>query len=200
MSNLDNLTSKIIKDAEVKKIEILNEATVKADEIIKKKTEEANKKASSILQKAEMESKTIKERIISKTDLEIRNKKLLAKQQVIEKVFEAAKEKLKAMNSEEFTKFIKNSIMALDIHGDEEIIINPVDRDKLPEKFLAEVNKALISKGKLGDLKFNVKTHEIDGGFILSKNGIEINNSFDELVNSLKYELEYEVGKILFTE
>jgi len=197
---LDNLTSKIIKDAEVKKIEILNEATVKADEIIKKKTEDANKKASSILQKAEMESKTIKERIISKTDLEIRNKKLLAKQQVIEKVFEAAKEKLKAMNSEEFTKFIKNSIMALDIHGDEEIIINPVDRDKLPEKFLAEVNKALTSKGKLGNLKFNVKTHEIDGGFILSKNGIEINNSFDELVNSLKYELEYEVGKILFTE
>ncbi|WP_346880288.1 MULTISPECIES: V-type ATP synthase subunit E [unclassified Clostridium] len=200
MSNLDNLTSKIIKDAEVKKIEILNEATVKTDEIIKKKTEDANKKASSILQKAEMESKTIKERIISKTDLEIRNKKLLAKQQVIEKVFEAAKEKLKAMNAEEFTKFIKNSIMALDIHGDEEIIINPVDRDKLPEKFLAEVNKALISKGKLGNLKFNVKTHEIDGGFILSKNGIEINNSFDELVNSLKYELEYEVGKILFTE
>ncbi len=200
MSNLDNLTSKIIKDAEVKKIEILNEATVKADEIIKKKTEEANKKASSILQKAEMESKTIKERIISKTDLEIRNKKLLAKQQVIEKVFEAAKEKLKAMNAEEFTKFIKNSIMALNIHGDEEIIINPVDREKLPEKFLDEVNKSLISKGKLGNLKFNVKTHEIDGGFILSKNGIEINNSFDELVNSLKYELEYEVGKILFTE
>ncbi len=200
MSNLDNLTSKIIKDAEVKKIEILNEATVKADEIIKKKTEEANKKASSILEKAEMESKTIKERIISKTDLEIRNKKLLAKQQVIEKVFETAKEKLKSMNAEEFTKFIKNSIMALNIDGDEEIIINPVDREKLPEKFLAEVNKSLISKGKLGNLKFNVKTHEIDGGFILSKNGIEINNSFDELVNSLKYELEYEVGKILFTE
>jgi len=200
MSNLDNLTSKIIKDAEVKKIEILNEATVKADEIIKKKTEEANKKASSILEKAEMESKTIKERIISKTDLEIRNKKLLAKQQVIEKVFETANEKLKAMNAEEFTKFIKNSIMALNIDGDEEIIINPVDREKLPEKFLAEVNKSLISKGKLGNLKFNVKTHEIDGGFILSKNGIEINNSFDELVNSLKYELEYEVGKILFTE
>ncbi|WP_346885990.1 V-type ATP synthase subunit E [Clostridium sp. UBA4395] len=200
MSNLDNLTSKIIKDAEVKKIEFLNEATVKADEIIKKKTEEANKKASSILEKAEMESKTIKERIISKTDLEIRNKKLLAKQQVIEKVFETAKEKLKAMNAEEFTKFIKNSIMALNIDGDEEIIINPVDREKLPEKFLAEVNKSLISNGKLGNLKFNVKTHEIDGGFILSKNGIEINNSFDELVNSLKYELEYEVGKILFTE
>lgn len=200
MSNLDNLTSKIIKDAEVKKIEILNESTIKADEIIKKKTEEANKKASSILEKAEIESKTIKERIISKTDLEIRNKKLLAKQQVIEKVFKTAKEKLKSMNAEEFTKFMNTSIMVLNIDGDEEIIINPKDREKLPDKFLAELNKLLISNGKLGNLKFNVKTHEIDGGFILSKNGIEINNSFEELVNSLKYELEYEVGKILFTE
>lgn len=200
MSNLDNLTSKIIKDAEVKKIEILNEASIKADEIVKKKIEEANKKASSILEKAEIESKTIKERIISKTDLEIRNKKLLAKQQVIEKVFEEAKKRLKSMNPNEFDKFVKNSIMSLNIDGDEEIIINVSDREKLPNKFLLELNKLLIANGKLGKLKFNVKTHEIDGGFIISKNGIEINNSFEELVNSLKYELEYEVGKILFTE
>lgn len=200
MSNLDNLTSKIIKDAEVKKIEILNEASIKADEIVKKKIEEANKKASSILEKAEIESKTIKERIISKTDLEVRNKKLLAKQQVIEKVFEEAKKRLKSMNSNEFDKFVKNSIMSLNIDGDEEIIINVSDREKLPDKFLVELNKLLIANGKLGKLKFNVKTHKIDGGFIISKNGIEINNSFEELVNSLKYELEYEVGKILFTE
>jgi V/A-type H+-transporting ATPase subunit E len=200
MSNLDNLTSKIIKDAEVKKIEILNEASIKADEIVKKKIEEANKKASSILEKAEIESKTIKERIISKTDLEVRNKKLLAKQQVIEKVFEEAKKRLKSMDSNEFDKFVKSSIMSLNIDGDEEIIINVSDREKLPDKFLVELNKLLIANGKLGKLKFNVKTHEIDGGFIISKNGIEINNSFEELVNSLKYELEYEVGKILFTE
>ena len=54
MSNLDNLTSKIISDAEVKKKEILNDANAKADIIIKNKIEEANKKASSILQKAEL--------------------------------------------------------------------------------------------------------------------------------------------------
>lgn len=200
MSNLDNLTSKIIKDAEVKKIEILNEATIKADEIVKKKIEEANKKASSILEKAEIESNTIKERIISKTDLEIRNKKLLAKQQVIEKVFEEAKKKLNSMSPEEFDKFVKNTILSLDIDGDEEIIINTKDREKLSDKFIVELNKLLVANGKLGKLKFNVKSYDIDGGFIISKNGIEINNSFEELVNSLKYELEYEVGKMLFTE
>jgi len=124
MSNLDNLTSKIIGDAEVKKTEILNEAKAKANTLIKNKIEEANRKASSILEKSTLESKSIKDRIVSKTELEIRNKKLQAKQQIIGKVFEVAKEKLKAMSSEEFSEFMKNTIMALDIEGDEEIIIN----------------------------------------------------------------------------
>ena len=200
MSNLDNLTSKIISDAEVKKKEILNDANVKADIIIKNKIEEANKKASSILEKAKLESTTIKERVASKTELEVRNKKLAAKQQVIEQVFEKAKVKLQAMSSEKLGEFIRNSIMNLNIDGNEEIILNVNDRGRLPVTFLEDINKELLAKGKLGNLTFGERDYTIDGGFILSKNGIEINNSFEELVNSLKYDLEYEVGKILFTE
>ena len=200
MSNLDNLTSKIISDAEVKKKEILNDANVKADIIIKNKIEEANKKASSILEKAKLESTTIKERVASKTELEVRNKKLAAKQQVIEQVFEKAKVKLQAMSSEKLGEFIRNSIMNLNIDGNEEIILNVNDRGRLPVTFLEDINKELSAMGKLGNLTFGERDYTIDGGFILSKNGIEINNSFEELVNSLKYDLEYEVGKILFTE
>lgn len=200
MSNLDNLTSKIISDAEVKKKEILNDANAKADIIIKNKIEEANKKASSILQKAELESVTIKERVTSKTELEIRNKKLAAKQEIIEKVFEKAKIKLQAMSSEKLGEFIKTSIMNLNIDGDEEIILNVNDRGRLPVTFLEDINEELKAKGKLGNLTFGHRDYAIDGGFVLSKNGIEINNSFTELVNSLKYDLEYEVGNILFAE
>ena len=36
------------------------------------------------------------------------------------------------------------------------------------------------------------------GGFILEKDGIEINNTFEALVSSLKEELEFEVAKELF--
>ena len=199
MSNLDNLTSKIISDAEVKKNEIINEANEKASEIVNKKVEEANKKASSIKEKAKVESISIKDRIISKTDLEIRNNKLKAKQDVINKVFQLAVEKLKSMNNDEFENFMKTSILNLDIEGDEEIIINEEDKAKLSEKFLENVNEELKSKGKKGNLYFK-SNNQIDGGFIINKNGIEINYSFKELVNSLRYDLEYEVGNILFTE
>lgn len=200
MSNLDNLTSKIIRDAEVKKEEILNEANSKAEIIIKNKIEEASKNASSILEKAEIESKIIKERVLSKAELDIRNKKLQAKQQIIEKVFEEAKKQLENMSAEELQKFIRNSIMSLNIDGDEEIILNTNDRGRLPATFLEEINSELESNGKIGKLRFGERDYEIKGGFILSKNGIEINNSFEELVNSLKYDLEYEVGRLLFSE
>ncbi len=200
MSNLDNLTSKIISDAEVKKIEILNEANLKADTIIKHKIEEANKKASSILEKAKVESDTIKERVLSKSQLEARNKKLVAKQQIIDKVFEEAKIRLVNMNAEELEGFIRNSIMNLDLDGDEEIILNNSDIGKLPVEFLENINSELEAKGKVGKLTFGERDYKIEGGFIISKNGIEINNSFEDLVNSLKYELEYQVGKILFAE
>ncbi len=198
MSNLDNLTSKIIKDAEVKKTEILNEANTKADTIIKNKIEEAKIKASSILEKASIESKTIRNRIISKNDLEIRNKKLEAKQKVISSVFDIAKNNLENMNFEDFTKFFKSSIYNLDLNGDEEIILSDSDEAKLPKDILQEINSEFKTKNKLGNLTYSNKSNKVHGGFIISKNGIEINYSFEELVDSLKYELEFEIGKILF--
>lgn len=200
MSNLDNLTSKIISDAEVKKSEILKEAGSKASDIKNKKIEDAEKKAASITAKAQEESKSIKERVLSKTELEVRNNKLKAKQELIDKVFKLAVEELKTMSSDDFEKFVMNSILSLDIHGDEEIMMDDNDRAKLSENFLKELNENLLAKGKLDRLTFKEGVDTVGGGFILNRKGIEINYSFKELVNSLRYELEYQVGSILFTE
>lgn len=200
MSNLDNLTSKIISDAEEKKKEILEEANLKALEIKNKKIEEANKKASSILNKAEVDGKSAKERVISKTELDVRNKKLSAKQSLISKVFDLTVERLKSMSNTEFESFIKASILSIEIDGDEEIIISEADKNKLSPNLLNEINEELKTKGINGNLSFSNTFSSIDGGFILNKNGVEINYSFYELVNSLRYELEYQVGNVLFNE
>ena len=37
------------------------------------------------------------------------------------------------------------------------------------------------------------------GGFILEKDGIEINNTFEALVSSLRDDLEFEVARVLFS-
>jgi V/A-type H+/Na+-transporting ATPase subunit E len=200
MSNIENLTSKIIKDAEVKAENIINEAKEKEAEIVSKKVDVANRMATSMMESATLESKSIVDRTISKAELEIRNEKLLAKQKVIETVFEKAEEKLSKMNLDIFQSFVKNSILTLDIDGDEEIIMSVDDRAKLPKDFLTDLNKELANIGKKGNIKFSDQLRDLNGGYILSKGGIEINNSFKSMISSLRDELEYGVNKVLFNE
>lgn len=200
MSNLQNLTSRIIKESELKAEKIINEANNKKEETINKKREEANKISTSMLLNAQNESKSLIERAISKAELEARNKKLIARQTVLNKVFEEAENKLKKMNHEVYQQFMTNVILSLDIDGDEEIIMSTDDKAKLPKDFILNLNNELNNNGKFGNLKFSNDERNLSGGFIISKGGIEINNSFKAMITSLRDELEYGVNKILFDE
>lgn len=200
MSNLENLTSKIIEDAELKAENIIKEAKSKEVEIISKRVEAAKKAAATMTENANMEAKSMIDRALSKAELEVRNKKLFAKQQVMDKVFEEAEKRLSKVNLETFQEFVKASILALDIDGDEKIIMSLDDKAKLPQDFLEKLNKALVSAGKKGNMEFSDETRNLNGGYILAKGGIEINNSFKSMISSLRDELEYGVNKILFDE
>lgn len=200
MSNLENLTSKIIEDAELKAENIIKEAKSKEVEIISKRVEAAKKAAATMTENANMEAKSMIDRALSKAELEVRNRKLFAKQQVMDKVFEEAEKRLSKVNLETFQKFVKTSILALDIDGDEKIIMSLDDKAKLPQDFLEKLNKALVSAGKKGNMEFSDETRNLNGGYILAKGGIEINNSFKSMISSLRDELEYGVNKILFDE
>ena len=60
-----------------------------------------------------------------------------------------------------------------------------------------DLNNKLIGLGKKG--KISILTNgNFDRGFILDRNGIQINNTFESLVKSLRSELELEVTKVLF--
>jgi len=200
MSNLENLTSKIIQDAELKAENVIKEAKGKEIEIISKRVEAAKKAAATMTENANMEAKSMIDRALSKAELEVRNRKLLAKQQVMDKVFEEAEKRLSKINLETFQEFVKTSILALDIDGDEKIIMSLDDKAKLPQDFLEKLNKALVSAGKKGNMEFSDETRNLNGGYILAKGGIEINNSFKSMISSLRDELEYGVNKILFDE
>ena len=92
MSNIGNLTSKILKDAEVKRDNILAVAEEEKAKILNKKKDEAKTLEATMLEKAKSEAQTRKERVISSAELKARNEKLQAKQTVIQEVFEKAAE------------------------------------------------------------------------------------------------------------
>ncbi|WP_195972376.1 V-type ATP synthase subunit E [Clostridium thermobutyricum] len=195
MSNVNNLTSKILKDAEERKSSILAKAEEEKNKIITKKRDEANRLKTSMIEKAKLESATRKERILSSAELKVRNEKLLSKGKVIDEVFNMSVENLCQMNENDFRNFVKSSILSLNIEGDENIILNANGKKAINEAFIKEINNELKDKG---NLKLSQSEGKFRGGFILEKNGIEINYTFEALVQSLREELEFEVANILF--
>lgn len=195
MSNLNNLTSKILKDAEDKKAVILSDAENEKNKILSKKQEEASSLEKTMLEKAEREAASRKERIISGAQLNARNEKLEAKQKVISEVFETSVKELSNCSAEDLKDFIKEVILNSNIKGEQNLILNEAGKKVIDEVFVAEINKELGTKAFI---KINENIRNFRGGFILEKDGIEINNTFEALVSSIKDDLSLEVARVLF--
>ena len=196
MSNLSNLTSKILKDAEDKKAVILSDAENEKNKILSKKQEEASSVEKAMLEKAEREAASRKDRIISGAELHARNEKLEAKQKVIKEVFETSVKELSNCSPEDLKGFVKTVILNIGIEGEQNLILNEDGKKVIDEAFVAEINEELDKKAVI---KLSDETRNFEGGFILEKDGIEINNTFEALVNSLKDDLSLEVARVLFS-
>lgn len=193
MSNVKNITSKILKDAEAGKENILATAEEEKSKIISKKVSGAKEIAQEILDKAEVEAKSKKERVVSSAKLKVRNNKLAAKQEIIDEVFEKSVDKLTELSKEEFLNFVKNTISSMNLSGKQNLILNKKGLEFVNADFIDELNSKVDAKITLSETVGNFK-----GGFILENNGIEINSTYEALVSSLRDELEFEVAKVLF--
>ena len=109
MSNLENLSSKIIEDANIKAEAILKDAKDNEILMIENKIKEAEVLKHQMLEKARIEASTVKQRIISNAQLTVRNEKLTVMQKMIDKVFEEALEKLLVINESEYLELIKKN-------------------------------------------------------------------------------------------
>lgn len=198
MSNINNITSKILKDAEERKDSILAAAEDQKNKIVSKSTEKANEVAKEMIEKAKVEAKSKKERVISGAKLKVRNNKLFAKQKVIADVFAASVDALCNLSNDEFVSFLKDTILSLDIEGDENLILNEAGKKLIDFKIVGEINLELQKQGKNASIKVSDEIGNFKGGFILEKNGLEINNTFEALVEQSREELEYEVANVLF--
>ena len=107
MSNLDNLSSKIVEDANIKAESILKEAKHNEALMIESKVKGAKDIEAQMVEKAKIEASTVKQRIISNAQLTVRNEKLVAMQKMIDKVFGVALEKLLTIDDSEYLELIK---------------------------------------------------------------------------------------------
>jgi V/A-type H+-transporting ATPase subunit E len=188
---IEEIKKKIIEDAREEKKRILAEARKKASQIVEEGKKSAEEQRKEIISRAQREAEMEKSRIITIENLESRKKVLSAKQEVIQKVFIRAMYMLS--NLDDYQELMENLICAA-AKGGEEIIISSEDKKRLNEDFFHRVN------ARLGDpLRISEETRNIAGGFVLRTGDIEINESFDEKIETLRDDMESQIAQIVFS-
>lgn len=183
MSNLENLTEKIKKDAKDEASSILEAVNKEKDALVKAKQLEGEKKKAEIIEKAEFDNNLLRERIISKAEVDSRNILLEEKQRIIKRVFLLAKENLKNLDKKTYVDYLKNKIDSLDLKGKETLIIQ--------ENMVDEVKKL--------DLPYKISKEEfVESGFLIKDENIFINYKFNDLVDFYKEDLINDVVAKLF--
>lgn len=187
MSQLDNLVKKIAEDGNASAAEIIKKAEEEAAALMQRKQSEGEAAKSEARIQAEKEAALIRERVVAQKKLSLRDKKLAAKQEVIGKTFKKAVELLCGMTESEFSEFLANRLKSAGI-TDGKLI--------LPSKY-ASLDIAALNAGINGE--FSIETERsVANGFILIREGVEYNNSFDSLLSYHRDELELLVSSGLF--
>lgn len=194
---IENIIDRIISDAQKKAAEIENEGSKKSAETL----DEAKKKSSAvkaqIIASAQTQAAEEKRRTLAFARLEARNAVLAEKQKAISVVFEKAYERLLHLSDKEYSQLVRKLLIESAVTGEEEIIFSPKDKKRITLDLVNAVNTALKSDGRKGSLKISEETREIEGGFILRSDGVEINNSFSSLLSILREESEYKILELL---
>lgn len=172
----------LIKDAKNTSSKIIEEANAKSEQIIKDEEK-----------RIKFEKESLINRMISSAELQKRKMILSSKQQGITKGFDVALKKLQEMPEDKYISFLAEQIIKIpNCCGT--IFLNEKDKNKIGEKLVKFVNDKLNGQ----KLTLSDKTINVSGGFILKSGNIELNSTFETLLNSVKDELTNDVANALF--
>ena len=195
MNGIEKITQRIDQDTQAEIDRILEDARAEAARITGRYENQAAAERAELAAKGEKAAAEREERLVSVAQMEARKVQLAAKQEMVEKAYDLALEKLCAMPDARYTEVLAGLLVQASSNGREEAIFSPEDRERVGK---AAVDKANAASGK--QLKLSKETRPLKGGFVLRDENIEVNCTFDTLVRLEKAETTGAVVKKLFPE
>jgi len=187
---------KILADAKAETEKIKNQAEQNQAAEQKKLDEqlaEFKKQTKALTKKA---AKDEKSHILAAARMAMAKQLLTEKSKILDEVFEKALKQLQNLPDDQYQNLITKLMLEAVETGEEEVIIDKNER-RIDQQLINKVNEQL-SHDKKADLKLSDEKHETRGGFILRRDKIKTNVTFDVLLNNARKELEIELAKELF--
>lgn len=198
MNGIEKITQRITADAQVEIEKIQAEAKAQCEKIAKDSDAAAQEEYWKIFKKGTKDAELRVERMGSVAALEAKKQILAEKQDIVSMAFDRAVQMLLALPEEKYVLLLAKLAYDASRSGKETIVLTAGDREKYGADVCAAANKLLAKAGKTAELSLSDKTGDFRGGLILTEGNIEMNCSFDVLVNMRKAELSGEVAGILF--
>ena len=193
MNGIEKITQRIASDAQAEIDRILGDARDEAARITANYRAQADAEAQELDDKNERAAAEQEERLISAAQMKASRLQLAAKQQMVEKAYIQALDKLCAMPKEQYVDVLAKLLVEASSNGKEEAVFSKEDREQVGK---AAVEKANQLSGK--QLRLSEETQPIRGGFILKDKNVEVNCTFETLVRLQKAETAGAVAKTLF--
>lgn len=195
MNGIERITNRIEADARAEIDRLLGAARDEAAQILAKGRAQAETEKTLLRERAEKAAAEREERLVSVARMEARQVSLAAKQEMVEKAYVLALEKLCAMPDETYIQVAAELLTQAAPGGRGEVIFNPADAERIGAAAVALANEKLGGK-----LTLSAETRPVSGGFILKNGNVEVNGTFETLVRLQRTQTAGAVAKKLFPE
>ncbi len=194
MSGIDRITSKIIDQAKLQAENRVNYARETADKTESSLKKRFDRTIESERKKAEHEGAEATKRVLANVMLEGRKKKLSARQDAVNEVFDKAVEKIAGLPEQEYIEFLTKLATSVLEKGENKLILNARDKKNISDKLL----KKLIKENP--GIKISIADEVVSsaGGLVVRNGDIQTNLTLESIIRLEREKLEADVVGLIF--
>lgn len=198
MNGIEKITDRIAIDADQEAKALLENAKKQAAEITASYEALAESDYRDAIAKGKDDAADRIVRLGSVADLDARKLRLQTKQELLEKAFSRALEKLQALPADQYVALLAKLAAEGCSTGREALVLNTADHARYGQRVADAANALLEKSGKTGALTLSDESRDFSGGLYIKDGNIENNCTFPTIIRILREQMAGDVAKVLF--
>ena len=198
MKGTEKIIEHIRSDAQAQADAILAQAEQQCAEIRAEYDRKAKELYGEMIRAGVKECEDKNESIDRIARMEARKGMLAVKQEMVSACFDKAREKITELPEDVYVDFLAKLACSSSVTGDEQIVLNARDREKVGAKAVDEANALLKMAGKKTGLTLADECGDFAGGLVLKRGNIEDNCTVELLIDLSRAEMSSKVAQVLF--
>lgn len=198
MNGIEKIIGRITADTQTEIDQMLREAQLEAETISAGYVAQAQLEEAELLERGQRAATERGERLASVAHIEGKKHMLSAKQDMLDKAFRLAQDKLTQLPEQDYISLLAALAASASLSGAESLIFTQQDQKKVGEKVVTSANARLKKAGKPAALTLSEETQEMGGGLLIRDGRTEVNCAFNMLLRLSRIEIAGEVAAVLF--